>query len=401
MARTRTVKSKEPEVISFGEKLDDLNTEIGKRYGGAMKRASQMLPVSLIHTGSFDIDKATFGGFADHLLNQIKGVQSAGKTTLALQTAKRAQEKYPDLDVVFIDAETHGDPLWIEKNGLDPNRLIIIDDLIYAEAYADVMDGLMKSGTISLIILDSIASLVPNTEVDRSIEDHAKVAALSIVVGKMCSSITTSKQFCAQNGLHFPAIFFLNQYRDKIGGYAPNGIVPKSDNGGRQKDFTATVTLELSNPKKVEYTDAKTGAKRTYIDEQKFKLIKCKSGSYSLSGDIKKVVSSAHPRLKVGQYDESPRVVTFCKKLGMVGGGGQKRWCVVFPDQTFAKESDIALALEADPYSFNLCKAAVVGLLRLEDGRPLTPPDDWLMGFTAKQLKEVIGRIPDVKTVEK
>lgn len=397
MTASRKRASKEDFVVgSDSENLSGLNDEMKKRFGGkGLKRANQMEYVSLIETGCFDMDVASYGGFADHRLNQIKGPFSSGKTTTALQIARNAQRKYPDKYVIFIDSETHGDPLWIQKQGLDLDRLIIIDDLIFAEAYAEVFHEVLHSNAASVVILDSIATLTPKTEVDRSVEDHAKVAALATVVGKMCSSIGSRKQYCSQNNLHFPAIFFLNQQRDKIGGYAPNGIPQQIDNGGRFKDYCSTTILHLGKAKKVAFTDSTTGAKRTCIDQQTFQFAKCKSGTYTLKGEIEKVVSNAHPRLSVGQFDEALKVVKFAKKMGLIGGGGSKQTCVMWPDRFFAKQTDIALALEAEEEQLTLLKATIVAILRKENGAPMMPPDDYLMRHNGAEIQEIIDRLPN------
>ena len=385
------IKSNIDEVITV--KLDELNTEMEKQYGAGLKKKSGLVQAKYLHTGSFDIDLKTLGGLVDGRLNQIKGFESTGKTTLAMGVARRAQIKHPDKTVVFIDTETHLDPDWVTAHNIDEDKFQVIDELVYAEAYANVFDALLKTGECSLIILDSIASMVPADLIEKNTEEHVKVAALASIVSKMCSSIVSSKQHCAQSGLHFPAIIFINQYRDKIGGYAPNGIVPKTDNGGKHKNFTATTTLELAKPKNIELADSETGDKRTYIDEQKFTLIKAKTGSYNKKGELRRVVSNAHPRLEIGQYEESPKVVKYAKKLGLISPiTGSNRKLAVFPDKTFGKDSDIALALEADQEAFDLCKAAIVALIRKSVGKPMIPPDDYLMGFSGTKINEVIVR---------
>lgn len=394
-------KSNIDEVITV--KLDELNAEMTKRYGSGMVKKELLPKARHVPTGSFDIDLRTLGGLVDCRLNQIKGFESTGKTTLAMAVIKAAQLKYPDKTAIFMDTETHLDPDWLDAQDVDHTKLQNIVGLEYAEAYAEVFDSLLKTGECSIIVLDSIASMTTSDDLEKNAEENTKVSGIANVVGRMCSSIIAAFQYCSNNGIHFPMIIFINQYRDKVGARVINGVIPKTDNGGHQKNFTSSIILELARPRNIEWPDPITGDKRTFMDEQAFKLIKAKTGSYAKKGEIKKVVSNAHPRLQIGSYDEVAKVVKYAKKLGLVSPlNGPKRVIATLPDALFGNDKDMAMGLEADKVAMDLCKACIVAITRKNMGKPMVPFDDYLMGFNSKQINEVIERAEaNVKANEK
>lgn len=210
--------------------------QIEKSFGrGAVMRldGSTKEPVEAIPTGSISLDLALgIGGLPRGRIIEIYGTESSGKTTLALQTIAEAQ-KAGGL-ALFVDAEHALDTEYAKALGVDVARLYISQPTTGEEAL-EIMDAVIRSGSIDIVVLDSVAALVPRAEIEGEMGDsHVGIQArmMSQALRKLGGSINKSRT----------AAIFINQLREKIGVMYGN---PETTPGGRALKFWSSVRLEV------------------------------------------------------------------------------------------------------------------------------------------------------------
>ncbi len=218
------------------EALADTIKEIEKTYGkGAIMRLGDSVKVEedAISSGSLLIDQALgIGGYPRGRIIEIYGPESSGKTTLALHAIAEVQKSGGK--AAFIDAENAIDPMYAKKLGVD------IDDLILSQPDSgdqalQITELLIKSGAIDLIVVDSVAALVPQAELDGTIGDSSiglQARLMSQAMRKLAGAMNRSK--CT--------VIFINQLREKIGIMFGN---PETTPGGRALKFYSSIRLEV------------------------------------------------------------------------------------------------------------------------------------------------------------
>lgn len=210
---------------------------IEKKYGrGAIMSLGEAevdRTVEAIPTGALTLDLALgCGGFPRGRVIEIYGPESGGKTTLALQVIANAQRLGGR--AVFIDAEHALDPAYARKLGVDINNLLIAQPSCGEEAL-EIADTLVRSGAIDIIVIDSVAALVPRDELEGKMGDtHVGLQArlMSQALRKLTANISKTKT-CA---------VFINQIREKIGVMWGN---PETTPGGRALKFYSSVRIEI------------------------------------------------------------------------------------------------------------------------------------------------------------
>jgi recombination protein RecA len=221
------------------EKLKALKQTIErleKTYGkGVVMKMDddKSVAVDVISTGSFGLDLALgVGGFPRGRIIEIYGPESSGKTTIALHTIAQAQKKGGIC--AFVDAEHAFDKFYAEKLGIDTSNLLISqpDD---GEQALEIADNLIRSGAIDVIVIDSVAALVPRAEIEGDMGDskmglHARL--MSQALRKLTGTI--SKTGCVA--------IFINQLREKIGVMFGN---PETTTGGNALKFYASIRLDI------------------------------------------------------------------------------------------------------------------------------------------------------------
>ena len=221
------------------EKLKSLKLTIDKlekSYGkGVVMRMDDenIVKVDTISTGSLGLDIALgVGGFPKGRVIEIYGPESSGKTTLAMHCIAEAQ-KLGGI-CAFVDAEHAFDKFYAEKVGIDTNELLISqpDD---GEQALEIADNLIRSGAIDVIVIDSVAALVPRAELEGDMGDskmglHARL--MSQALRKLTGTISKTGCIC----------IFINQLREKIGVMFGN---PETTTGGNALKFYASVRLDI------------------------------------------------------------------------------------------------------------------------------------------------------------
>ena len=216
--------------------LDRVMSQIEKQYGkGAIMQLSGDLHVDApcIPTGSISLDLALGGrGLPRGRVAELFGPEASGKTTLALSVVANAQRM--DGVAAFIDAEHAFDPAWAKRIGVDLESLLVSQPDTGEQAL-EICDLLVRSSAVDIIVIDSVAALVPKAEIEGEMGDtHVGLQArlMSQALRKLSGSIAKSRT----------AVIFLNQIREKIGVMFGN---PETTPGGRALKFYASVRLDL------------------------------------------------------------------------------------------------------------------------------------------------------------
>ncbi|MBV8729122.1 MAG: recombinase RecA [Acidobacteriia bacterium] len=217
--------------------LDNTLSQIEKQFGkGSILRLGSkdsIVPVSVISTGSISLDAALgVGGFPRGRVSEIYGPESSGKTTIALQVIAEAQKKGGM--AAFIDVEHALDPIYSKKLGVDVDNLLVSQP-DYGEQALEITGALIASGQIDVLIVDSVAALVPKAELDGEMGDsHMGVQArlMSQALRKLTGVVSKSRT----------CLVFINQIREKIGVMFGS---PETTTGGRALKFYSSVRLDI------------------------------------------------------------------------------------------------------------------------------------------------------------
>lgn len=216
--------------------LESAINQIEKQFGkGSVMKLGEEAKVKLatISTGSIDLDVALgLGGVPRGRVVEIFGPESSGKTTLALHVIAEAQKNGGS--AAFIDAEHALDPTYAANLGVDVENLIVSQPDTGEQAL-EIAEALVRSGAIDVIVIDSVAALVPRAEIEGEMGDsHVGLQArmMSQALRKLAGSVNKSKT----------TTIFINQLREKIGVMFGN---PETTPGGRALKFYASVRLDV------------------------------------------------------------------------------------------------------------------------------------------------------------
>jgi len=226
--------------------LDKLEKSYGK--GTIMKLGDNVIePTEVISTGSLGLDIALgVGGLPKGRVIEIYGPESSGKTTLAIHAIAEAQRKGGI--AAFIDAEHAFDRFYAKKLGVDVENLLISQP-DNGEQALEIADNLIRSGAIDILVVDSVAALVPKAEIEGEMGDskmglHARL--MSQALRKLTGTIAKTGCCC----------IFINQLRDKIGVMFGN---PETTTGGNALKFYASVRLDVRRISQIKDTDEVSG----------------------------------------------------------------------------------------------------------------------------------------------
>ena len=216
--------------------LDAALSQIEKQFGkGSVMKLGEYkaMEVEAISTGALSLDMALgIGGLPRGRIIEVYGPESSGKTTLALHVIAEAQKLGGD--AAFIDAEHALDPVYAKKLGVNIDELIVSQPDTGEQAL-EITESLVRSGALDVIVVDSVAAVVPKAEIDGDMGDsHMGLQArlMSQALRKLAGAINKTKTI----------IIFINQLREKIGVMFGN---PETTTGGRALKFYASVRLDI------------------------------------------------------------------------------------------------------------------------------------------------------------
>src|SRR4030088_3376204 len=242
--------------------LEQTLAQIEKQFGkGSILRLGSkdaIVPVAVISTGSISLDAALgVGGLPRGRVCEIFGPESSGKTTIALQVVAEAQKKGGI--AAFIDVEHALDPAYARKLGVDVDNLLVSQP-DYGEQALEITNALITSGSIDVLVVDSVAALVPKAELDGEMGDsfmgvHARLMSQAM---RKLTGIVSKSNTC---------LIFINQIREKIGVMFGS---PETTTGGRALKFYSSIRVDIRRIAAIKDGDVVTG------NRTKVKIVKNK-----------------------------------------------------------------------------------------------------------------------------
>lgn len=218
------------------ESIDQVLKEIEKTFGkGSVMKLGERphVDVDVISSGSLLIDHALgVGGYPKGRIVEIYGPESSGKTTLALQAIAEAQKKGGH--AAFVDAEHSIDPVYAQNLGVNIDELILSQPDCGEQAL-EIVETLANSGSFDIIVVDSVAALVPQAELDGEMLDSQvglQARLMSKAMRKLAGILNT----------HECTVIFINQLREKVGVVYGN---PETTTGGRALKFYASIRIDI------------------------------------------------------------------------------------------------------------------------------------------------------------
>ncbi|WP_242362633.1 recombinase RecA [Limosilactobacillus antri] len=232
--------------------LDKALQKIEKDFGkGSIMRMGDAadMKIATISSGSLAIDKALgVGGYPRGRIVEIYGPESSGKTTVALHAVAEVQRQGGT--VAYIDAENALDPQYAEALGVDVDNLLLSQPDTGEEGLA-IADALIATSAIDLVVIDSVAALVPQAEIDGDMGDHhvgLQARLMSQALRKLSGEINKTKTIA----------IFINQIREKVGVMFGN---PETTTGGRALKFYSTIRMEIRRAEQIKNGTDVVGSK--------------------------------------------------------------------------------------------------------------------------------------------
>ena len=245
------MSAKKVEETSKEKALENAIKQISKEFGeGSIMKLGENLSMNIevIPTGSINLDLALgVKGVPRGRVIEVYGAESSGKTTIALHIVAEAQKNGGV--AAFIDAEHALDPVYAKALGVDVEELLISQP-DYGEQALEIADLLVRSNAVDIIVVDSVAALVPKVEIDGEMSDQQmglQARLMSKALRKLTATLNKSKT----------TMIFINQIRDKIGGF---GFGPQTTTtGGKALKFYASVRMEVKRVGQVKQGDEVIG----------------------------------------------------------------------------------------------------------------------------------------------
>jgi len=243
--------------------IDLAVSQIEKQFGkGSIMRLGSkeaIVPIAVIPTGSISFDAALgVGGFPRGRVIEVFGPESSGKTTITLQVIAEAQKTGGM--AAFVDAEHALDPGYAKKLGVDVDNLLVSQP-DYGEQALEITEALVRSNAIDVLVVDSVAALVPKAELDGEMGDsHMGLQArlMSQALRKLTGTVSKSRT----------CLIFINQIREKIGVMFGN---PETTTGGKALKFYSSVRIDIRRIAAIKDGDVVTGS-RTRVKVVKNKV---------------------------------------------------------------------------------------------------------------------------------
>ncbi len=232
--------------------LEAALSQIDKQFGkGSIMRlgSREVLPIATISTGSISFDAALgVGGVPRGRVVEVFGPESSGKTTITLQIIAEAQKAGGM--AAFVDAEHALDPAYAKKLGVDIDNLLVSQP-DYGEQALEITEALVSSGAIDVLVVDSVAALVPKSELDGEMGDSLpglQARLMSQALRKLTGTVSKSRT----------CLIFINQIREKIGVMFGN---PETTTGGRALKFYSSVRIDIRRIAAVKEGDTVVGSR--------------------------------------------------------------------------------------------------------------------------------------------
>jgi recombination protein RecA len=373
----KVVKSdskKEQELKEKNKSLEAAISQIDQNFGkgSVMKLGQQQaLDIESVSTGSLGLDLALgIGGLPKGRIIEVYGPESSGKTTLALQVLAEAQKKGGIC--AFVDAEHALDPIYAKKLGVKTGELLISQPDTGEQAL-EIADTLIKSGSISVLVIDSVAALTPKAELEGEMGDHhvgLQSRLMSQALRKITGSVSKSNTM----------VIFINQIRMKIGVMFGN---PETTSGGNALKFYSSVRMDI----------------------RRIGAIKDKDQIIGNSTRVKVVKNKVAPPFKVVEFDlmygkgisKTGELVDLGAKAGVVEKAGA--WYAYKGEKIGQGRENAKIYLEQNPKVADEIEKVIrdqaAAITKALDGNP--PPKETEKTAEKEEKKETVEK----ETVEK
>lgn len=319
--------------------VKDVIAQAQKDHGDKIAHSgAEFVDYERIPFGVFPLDLATGGGIPEGKMSMIYGPESSGKTNIALKLMASYQFIYPDRQNIWIDAEHSFDSLWAARMGVDVDNLIIIKP-DFAEQCVDIMEGLVEADDIGLVILDSVAALVPHNEIESDASKE-QVGGNSKIVGKLCRKISTALQGAMKED-RYPTVFFINQRRIEIGKMFGNP--EKYPGGNTLRHYCNIILRSYAKDKIIKAVDPQLPCiKESSVTLTKWKVpITSPTCTYDM-------VMIPHETFGVGDVADINTVMNQGKNYGLIFKLPKAGWGWTFDDTEFKTLVDIADVFQYD-----------------------------------------------------
>jgi len=296
--------------------LDEVLGKLKKKYGAAIVRGSEIRSIELdrVSTGSLALDIETGGGLPFGRICELYGLESAGKSTLAMKVVANVQKL--GKPVVWIDAEGVFDGEWAKLLGIDLDKLTLAKPQTGEEA-GDILVSVVQSGECGMVVLDSVGSLMPAMEQEKSMADEPeRVGGIAALMTRLVKRTTSSlNTYDADDKWNNCLVLLLNQIREKIGIAYGN---PERAPGGHAIQHACSIIVRLRRGDWIE-SELEGGDKVKIGHAIRFRTEKNKTFppyresqvNFYFSGDLK------------GQFDTVEEVMRYGELRGIINVAGR------------------------------------------------------------------------------
>ena len=294
--------------MSIGKLLGQAN----KKYGTEiMSKGSAVSTLPRIPTGSLSLDVETGGGIPIGRITTFSGHYSDGKTSIVLKIVAEFQKHFPEKEVVWIDAEGAWDSNWARTLGVDPDSVYLVHPEYSQQAF-DIAEQCITAD-VGLLVIDSIAALVPKEEAEATMEDWQ--VGLAARINNKFIRRTHSSLNDKRNNAVSPTVILINQLRENVGGYG-NG---ETEPGGKGIGFAASVRIKIRRGDL--YPKAKSNYDQTVVpkaQQVKFYVEKNKTAPPQTRGHLWFFFDTLDEYRVKGSYDRLEEVIRYAKKYDIV-----------------------------------------------------------------------------------
>lgn len=296
-----------------------LLNQLNKRFGaGSAIVASEMPPTPRFTSGSLSLDVMLGGGWPGNQWHEILGQESSGKTSIVHKTIAANQRQNPSFETFWVAAEQY-DEEWARTLGVDTSRVAVFSTNAMEDAYSAMIQA-AESRAVDAIVLDSYPALVADAE-DEKAMDESTISAGARVTGKFFRKVgAPTRRSLIEADRPFLGLI-INQWRDQIGGWAPNGATPKTSPGGKAKNYAYCTRVEAQ---RTEWIDEKRpGGGLVRVGQViKLKTIKSKSAAPQQVASIRFFFSDTADGFLAGEYDTSLELVAHGLLNGVIRSSG-------------------------------------------------------------------------------
>lgn len=319
--RRRTVED-----VKHSPELEKVMAAFQKKYGAkSVVEATEGAIPYRIPLGIFTFDYATLGGIPHNRISMFHGVKHSGKTTGSMRAILGAQQTLPDQRPVFVDVEGTFDKVWAGKIGIDLTKLILVQP-DSGEHAVDMTVGLIHTREVSLVVIDSLAALLPIKEQEASAED-ALVGLQSRLITRMMRQVSAA-QIAERKRDHYVTLLTINQQRSKIGGWSPTGD-PISLPGGKALGYFNSLEVKWKNSEKINKDER--GDDSLAYNDHSFAIEKNKMNGGIRTGEFRMMRRNDDDLgLTETEIDEGATMLAVAKKEGWYNGGGRAGYDLEF-----------------------------------------------------------------------